>query len=150
MVRTLENLRAQANFSSADFGAPAQWGEHVFRHPLRGEVSGKVFLGKSLGLSGMEVSFGSLPPGASMPFLHAHRQNEELYVFLSGEGEFQVDGEIFPVRGGSAVRVAPAGLRCWRATGSEPLAYLVVQAKAGSLEQATGADGLVPDQAVAW
>ena len=150
MTRQPEHPVTGTAFSSADFGAPSQWGEYVQDHPRRGKVPGKVFLGQLLGLTGMEVSFGSLRPGTSMPFLHAHKQNEELYLVLSGEGEMQVDGERIPLRAGSAVRIAPAGLRCWRATGVEPMAYLVVQAKAGSLEQATGSDGIVPDRPVVW
>jgi len=150
MTRQPEHVRRESLFGSADFGAPAQWAEHVLLHPRLGEVPGKVFLKGILDLTGMEVSLGSLAPGQSMPFLHAHKQNEELYLVLSGEGEMQVDGERIPLRAGSAVRIAPAGLRCWRATGVEPMAYLVVQAKAGSLEQATGSDGIVPDRPVVW
>ena len=150
MSRQPEHLHTGTAFTSADFGAPSQWGEHVLNHPMRGPMPGKVFLGKLLGLTGMEVSFGSLAPGQSIPFLHAHRQNEELYVVLEGTGEMQVDGTVIPLQAGSAVRIAPAGERCWRATGSRPLAYLVVQAKAGSLEQATGSDGLLPDRPVVW
>jgi mannose-6-phosphate isomerase-like protein (cupin superfamily) len=85
-----------------------------------------------------------------MPFLHAHKQNEELYIVLSGQGEMQADGEIVSLREGSAVRIAPSAWRCWRATGTEPMVYLVIQAKAGSLEQATGSDGLLTDQPVVW
>ncbi len=150
MARQLENLRQTAVFSSADFGAPSNWREHVRIHPRLGEVQGKVFLGVPLGLTGMETSFGALLPGESIPYLHAHKQNEELYVVLSGEGEMQVDGDIIQLRAGSAVRVAPSGMRSCRATGSEPMAYLVVQAKAGSLEQATALDGILGAQPATW
>lgn len=150
MARQPEPTGTGAHYRSADFGSPAQWSEYVQDHPRRGRVPGKVFLGQVLGLTGMEVSFGSLVPGASVPFLHAHKQNEELYVVLSGTGEMQVDGERIPLGAGSAVRVDPAGERCWRATGAEPMAYLVIQAKAGSLEQATSTDGIVPDKPVVW
>lgn len=150
MSRQPEHLCRENTFSSADFGAPSQWAEFVMTHPRLGEVPGKVFLGSVLGLTGMEVSLGALRPGQSIPFLHAHKQNEELYLILSGQGEMQVDGQVVPLRAGSAVRIAPAGLRCWRATGDEPLAYLVVQAKDGSLAQAAAADGVVPDRPVVW
>ena len=150
MTRQPEHVRRETLFSSADFGAPAQWSEHVMHHPRLGEVPGKVFLKGTLDLTGMEVSLGSLAPGQSITFLHAHKQNEELYLVLSGQGEMQVDGERIPLGAGSAVRIAPAGVRCWRAIGTEPMAYLVVQAKAGSLEQATGSDGILSDQAVVW
>lgn len=150
MSRQPENLREGKTYRSADFGTPTQWSEFVMHHPGLGPVPGKTFLGKVLGLTGMEVSFGSLAPGRSIPFLHAHRQNEELYVVLAGQGEMQVDGEVIPLRPGSAVRIDPVGVRCWRATGTEPMAYLVVQAQAGSLGQATAADGMIPDRPVMW
>jgi len=145
-----QNLQQSLNFAGADFGAPAQWREHVLDHPRRGKVPGKTFLGEVLGLTGMEVSFGSMLPGESIPFLHAHSQNEELYVIVSGEGEMQVDGQRLPLRPGTAVRIAPAGLRAWRACGSEPMAYVVIQAKAGSLEQATSKDGIRPEVELRW
>lgn len=145
-----EDLRQSAHFAAAQFGSPAQWREFVLDHPRRGKVAGKTFLGEVLGLTGMEVSFGSMLPGESMPFLHAHQQNEELYLIVSGAGEMQVDGERIPLRAGSAVRIDPAGLRAWRATGSEPMAYVVIQAKAGSLEQATSKDGIRPEAELRW
>ncbi len=138
------------NAVQAEFGPSARWRDHSYQHPRLGEVAGKIFIGEALGLTGMEVSLNSLAPGGSAPFLHAHRQNEELYFFLSGEGEYQVDGQVLPVRAGSALRVAPTGMRCWRATGTEPLTFLVIQAKAGSLEQATAKDGIKGDQPPAW
>jgi len=150
MARTPEQLVHATHFSAAGFGSPAQWREFTFAHPRRGELQGKTFLGEVLGLTGMEVSFGAMLPGETSPFLHAHKQNEELYLFLSGEGEMQVDGERIPLRPGTAVRVAQQGHRAWRATGQEPLAYLVIQAKAGSLEQATAKDGIALILPLAW
>ena len=73
--------------------------------------SGKLFVGKDLGLTGCEVSLNRLPAGTSMPFAHAHKKNEELYLVLRGSGIFFVDGEEFPVQEGSLVRIAPAGDR---------------------------------------
>ena len=150
MARQHENILSKANVTCAQFGAPGQWGEHGYVHPRLGEVKGKVFLREPLALTGMEVSLNALPPGGASPFLHAHKQNEELYLFLSGQGEFQVDGEVFPVGPGSALRVAPEGMRAWRSTGSEPLTCVVIQAKAGSLEQATAQDGVLGEGAPVW
>jgi len=145
-----QDLQQSTTFTAAAFGSPDRWREYVQDHPRRGKVEGKTFIGEVLGLTGMEVSFGSMLPGESMPFLHAHKQNEELYLILSGEGEMQVDGERILLRPGTAVRIAPAGLRAWRATGGGPMAYVVIQAKAGSLEQATGQDGIRPEVALTW
>ncbi len=103
---------------------------------------GRVELKEALGLTGCEVSQNVLPAGASVPFLHAHKQNEELYIFLAGEGVIELDGEAVAVRGGDAVRVAPSVMRRVSAGGSE-LRFLCVQAREGSLEQWTMTDGVM-------
>ncbi len=150
MARTPEHLQQSSQFSAAEFGSPAQWREFVLEHARRGQVPGKTFLRQVLGLTGMEVSFGSMLPGEGSAALHAHQQNEELYLFLEGEGEMQVDGERIPLRPGTAVRVAQGGNRAWRATGQKALAYMVIQAKAGSLEQASGADAILSELPLSW
>ena len=33
-----------------------------------------------LSLTGAEVSINSLPAGASVPFIHSHKNNEEIYI----------------------------------------------------------------------
>ena len=96
-----------------------------------------------LNTTSMEVSFGTLAPGCTVPFFHHHKQNEEVYVVLSGEGVFILDGKEEPVASGSIVRVAPSVSRNTKCTGSEPLVYICIQAKAGSLEQYTMGDGVV-------
>lgn len=150
MTREPQSLGSGAHYQAANFGAPGQWSEFLLAHPRLGDIPGKMFLQKQLGLTGMEVSLGSLPPGASMPFLHGHKQNEELYLVISGQGEMQVDGTIIPLQAGTALRIAPAGIRAWRALGAEPMTYLVIQAREGSLDQHTGADGFIPEVPVRW
>jgi hypothetical protein len=75
---------------------------------------GKYFIGKELGLTGSEVSLNRLPAGKGIPFVHAHKLNEELYIVLCGNGIFYVDSEEIPVQEGSLIRVAPAGERALR------------------------------------
>lgn len=104
---------------------------------------GKAFVKDIMGTTSVELSFGSLAPGCSVPFFHHHKQNEEVYVVLSGEGVFILDGKEEPVSSGSIVRVAPSVSRNTRCTGTEPLVYICIQGKAGSLEQYTMADGVV-------
>jgi len=113
-------------------------------------MRGKVWLKSFLKLGGMEVSFGLLPEGAGPSFLHSHKQNEELYLFLSGEGQMLIDGKIIEVSEGSAVRVSPEVVRCWRNTGTANMVYIVIQAKEGSLEQWTGTDGIVSPDKPDW
>ncbi|MDD5287424.1 MAG: cupin domain-containing protein [Desulfuromonadaceae bacterium] len=110
---------------------------------------GKFFIGKELGLTGSEVSLNRLPAGKGMPFVHAHKKNEELYIVLRGNGTFFVDGDEFPVQEGSLIRVAPAGERAYKA-GSEALYFICIQTEAGSLNQATLEDGIRLATTTSW
>ena len=51
-------------------------------------TAGRTELHNALNLTGAEVSLNNLPAGVSIPFVHAHTNNEELYIVLSGEGVF--------------------------------------------------------------
>jgi mannose-6-phosphate isomerase-like protein (cupin superfamily) len=130
-------------------GPIAGWEKLVFEVPGI-KMQGKGFLGARLGLTGSEVSLNAMPPGKAVPFAHAHKKNEELYLFLTGKGEMLLDGKVVPVGPGTAVRVAPPIFRCWRNTGDEPLTCIVMQAKAGSLEEATAADGVGAPEPPRW
>ena len=106
---------------------------------------GKGLIKDILGTSSVELAFGTRAPGTSVPFFHQHRQNEEVYVVLSGEGVFVLDGVEEPVASGSIIRVAPGVSRNTKCTGNTPLVYICIQGKAGSLEQYTMTDGVVEE-----
>ena len=40
-----------------------------------------------LSLTGAEISCNNLPAGVSVPFVHAHKHNEEVYLVLEGEAD---------------------------------------------------------------
>lgn len=89
-------------------------------------------------------------PGQETGFLHTHKNHEELYFFLSGKGEFQVDGDVFPVEEGAVVRVAPAGKRSVRNNGSEPLVMLCVQYRGNTFSADDATDGNILGEPVKW
>ena len=60
----------------------------------------RVELHDSLNLTGAEVSISNLPAGAGVPFVHSHKQNEEIYAVLSGRGTMVVDGETVELQAG--------------------------------------------------
>ena len=99
-------------------------------------------LHETLGLTGCEASYNVLPAGAAVPFVHAHKHNEELYIVTAGAGELYVDGEVSAIKAGDAFAIAPEGHRCLKA-GAEGLTYICVQAKQGSLEGFTMTDGIM-------
>lgn len=112
-----------------------------------GELEKKEFIAQTLGFTGMQVSLNRATPGQASPYLHAHRQHEELYLFLWGTGEFQVDHDVLPVKPGTMIRVAPEGQRAWRNNSSSDLLFIVVQANVGTL---TGQDGIRLDGDPSW
>jgi mannose-6-phosphate isomerase-like protein (cupin superfamily) len=145
-------LRHGPGFSVAHGATFDSMRSHHYTHPLVGRpVPGKVFLRQPLGLTGTEISLNRMSPGQAMPFLHKHRLNEEIYFFIAGDGEFQVNDALFPVAAGSVVRVEPAAARGWRAVGDTPLDYIVMQVPHGGLI-GTGEidDGEVVDQPPLW
>ena len=95
-------------------------------------------------------SFQVFAPGQETGFLHTHKRHEELYFFLGGKGQFQVDGNVFDVEEGSVVRVAPEGRRSVRNNGSVPLIMLCVQYLCGSFDENDAADGDIVHASVQW
>ena len=110
----------------------------------------RIMLKDSMNLTGAEISANCIPAGKSTPFVHAHKRNEEIYLFTGGKGLFWLDGTVLDVREGTAVRVAPAGQRCLKADDSEDLCYFCIQVEANSLVQATREDGLHVDVKPTW
>ena len=94
-----------------------------------------------LGLTGAEISVNSMPAGASVPFVHAHKQNEEIYGILSGKGKAEIDGDVVELQAGDWVRIAPSAKR--RFFAADDITYICVQVKAGSLEGFSGDDGII-------
>jgi len=150
MQPTTPTTEAAPAFTCVHAGPLAGWRQLEFTHPVLGRVPGKHFLQEPLGLTGLEMSLSTIGPGRGIPFLHRHRRNEEVYVFLAGRGQFQVDGTVFDVAEGSVVRVAPSGARAYRNTGDGPLTFVVIQAPAGSGIARTIEDGEPVDEPVTW
>ncbi|PWK10301.1 cupin domain-containing protein [Tumebacillus permanentifrigoris] len=138
------------HFTAAHAGPWEGMMDYVFSPLPQFTFPGKLFLNEAMGLNGMEVSLGVLKPGSGTPYTHAHGENEELYLFVKGTGQFYVDGQVIDVSEGSSVRVAPQGERAWRNNSTEDLYYIVVQAKAGSLEKKTSEDGKIVTPHFQW
>ncbi len=104
---------------------------------------GRVVLHDTLALTGAEVSVNELPAGVSVPFVHTHKNNEEIYVVLSGKGFLFIDGDEFEIKEGDAFRIDPKGERCIKADNASSLRFICVQAKAKSLDSYTESDGII-------
>jgi mannose-6-phosphate isomerase-like protein (cupin superfamily) len=111
---------------------------------------GKLFLRDLLGSAGLEVSLNVVPPGKGVPFLHRHRQNDELYLVVGGRGQFLVDGECIDVAEGSALRISPPAARAWRNHTDAPLYFLCLQYRADSEVRGGTRDGQRAEGTPAW
>ncbi len=103
--------------------------------------NGKAFLHDPLVLTSCEISVNCVPSGYKVPFNHKHKQNEEIYIFIKGQGTVEIDGEKLNVQEGTVVAVAPSAARTLSNTGSSELQFICIQAKANSLEQFGMTDG---------
>jgi mannose-6-phosphate isomerase-like protein (cupin superfamily) len=141
-----------ADYSAAHLGSllSLMRYEYTFAALDNRKVPGKVFLKEPLQLTGAEISYNCFPPGAAMPFSHQHREHEEIYLFLSGQGEFMVNEALFAIAEGSVVRVSTGGIRAYRNTGAEDLRFIVLQVKQDSLQQGTIDDGIRLPGKVGW
>ena len=97
----------------------------------------------ALSLTGAEVSINCLPAGESVPFVHAHKENEEIYGILSGKGKVILDGETIALTAGDWLRIAPAGKRQFFADADTPITYLCIQVRENSLEAYTAGDAIL-------
>ena len=149
-MKDIKTIASAANFSAISVGALNELGDYVLELGPEVKIPGKVFGGAALGATGSEFSFQVFQPGTESGFLHTHKNHEELYFFLSGKGEFQVDGEVFPIAEGSVVRVNPAGKRSVRNNGTTPLVMLCVQYRGNTFTSEDAADGVILNEEVKW
>jgi len=94
------------------------------RHGERYVVK-KGRMGPAIGLTKLGCTLHVVPAGkCAFPF-HAHHVIEELFVILSGAGEYRFGGETFPVKAGDVLG-APAGKTRHQIvnTGTEEMRYL--------------------------
>ena len=103
----------------------------------------RVELHDQIGVTGAEVSINNLAAGKCVPFVHAHKQNEEIYVVLSGRGKAVIDGEEIELAAGDWIRISPEGKRQFFAANDSAICYACIQVKAGSLEGYTKTDGII-------
>jgi mannose-6-phosphate isomerase-like protein (cupin superfamily) len=141
--------KSNANYAIKEAGPLTSWPSYKVELPGI-EIPGKLFLKEMLGLTGCEISINSMEPGDGMPIYHSHNENEEVYMFIGGRGQVQVDGDTIDVKEGSIVRISPNGERVWRNNGDEPLIYIIIQTRENSLTQYGVPDANIPDKEIVW
>lgn len=102
------------NLDEVEDAAPAngfgeRWEARVARTDLQAERTG--------------LTHFRLRPGKRSPFVHRHREAEEVYVVLSGSGRIKLGAEVREVGELDAIRIAPELPRAFEA-GPEGLELL--------------------------
>jgi uncharacterized cupin superfamily protein len=107
-----------------------------------GEGPGFRKVRSALGVTAFGVNAVVLPPSWETP-RHYHERQEELYLVLDGEIEFDFgDGEKHTLGPGGLARVAPTTLRSLRNTSANSEATYFCVGGAGGY---VGRDGIRPD-----
>lgn len=107
------------------------------------EQDARTELHDKLSLTGAEISINNLPAGASVPFIHAHKNNEEIYAVLSGKGKAVIDGETVELAAGDWIRISSMGRRQFFAAEDTAISYICIQVKENSLDSYTRDDAIV-------
>lgn len=124
----VQTVSEGTNYTAVNIGKFSDLSQYELKKP-DGKVmcTGKVFIGNDAKMTGSEISYTTIPPGGTTPFFHLHHKHEEVYLFISGSGECQIDSKVFPIEEGSVVRVGTEASRGLKNTGKVPLVYLCVQ-----------------------
>ncbi len=139
-----QNAAEGKNFKKVDLGSFTDLGKYIMENKeLNMKNEGKLFLHDLLGLSGCEISLNYAPAGYKVPFKHTHKQNEEVYIVLKGNGVFEIDDEKINIEEGSVLKVSPDGIRTMENTSDTEMIFMVIQTKENSLEQFTLTDAQI-------
>ena len=107
------------------------------------ESANRSELHDALTLTGAEISLNTLPAGTNVPFIHAHKMNEEIYGILAGQGKVIIDGEEIPLSAGDWLRISPAAKRQFFAAEDSAISFICIQTKENSLEAFTAGDAVI-------
>ncbi len=94
----------------------------------------------ALGCEQAGFSYQRIAPSFRQPFGHSHKEQEEIYVLVSGGARVKLDDEIVELEPWDAVRIAPGVMRCVEAgpDGAELLLYGAPKTAGQDAELTTG------------
>jgi quercetin dioxygenase-like cupin family protein len=123
---TKRNLKGEVEDVAPKFGLGPDMEYRPAREPLEGEQSA--------------VSYLRLAAGFRMPFAHHHKEQEEIYVLLSGSATLNLDGEKVELVPLDVTRIAAETIRCLEAgpDGCELLLYGAPNVGSGDAEMHDG------------
>src|SRR6266511_173376 len=97
------NLKEEVDDQAPNFGLSPNLETRMARVPLGMENSG--------------VSYIRIAPGFRIPFAHKHKQQEEVYILVSGNARIKIEDEVRDMKQWDAVRVHRDTVRGFEAGG---------------------------------
>jgi mannose-6-phosphate isomerase-like protein (cupin superfamily) len=94
---TLKNLKQDVEDSAVEYGLSPALEARFAREPLETAKTA--------------VSYLRLAPGERVPWGHTHKQQEEVYIVVSGSGRIKLDEELVDLGQWDAVRIPPQTMR---------------------------------------
>ncbi len=110
----------------------------------------RVELHNLLGLTGCEISINELPAKAAVPFVHAHKQNEEVYGVLGGKGQLYIDGQVVDIKAGDWFVIRPNGHRAIHPSADEGLNSTSIQTKSERRQELPARPALILEEKTPW
>ena len=124
-------------FQVLQIGAIDEWRSHYGGFRPESSRDGRRVVDHELVTQYIGITANSYEPGEEAGYWHSHAALEEVYVFLTGQGEMGLDDVVQPVGPGTVIRVGQNVMRSWRATPDtpEPLTWLCIRAGGVELER---------------
>jgi mannose-6-phosphate isomerase-like protein (cupin superfamily) len=103
MTYTKVNLKDDVQDQAPGFGLPPGVEARFATDDLKLEQGG--------------VGYERFAPNFRLPFGHTHKEQEEVYVVVSGSGRVKIDDEVVEFRQWDTFRMPPGTWRCFEAGG---------------------------------
>lgn len=107
------------------------------------ENAPRIELHDKLKLTGAEISINTISAGECVPFIHFHKQNEEIYYIISGSGKAIIDNEEINLVTGDWLKISSIAERQFFASKDNSISYICIQTKENSLQGFTENDAII-------
>lgn len=145
-----KETQASNDYSKIDLGTFSKLAENIFQPSPNFKIDGKKFVKDELGLTSAEISFNTMKPNTAIPFIHKHKENEEIYIGIKGKGQLLLNDNYIDIKEGTIVRVATNTERAIRNNTKDLFTFIVIQAKENSLGGSTASDGYGIEKKPNW
>lgn len=142
--------QTSSDYSKIELGKLSNLAENVFQPSPDFKIDGKKFIKDELGLTSSEISFNTMESNTAIPFIHKHKENEEVYIGIKGKGQLLLNDNYVDIGEGTIVRVATNTERAIRNNSDDTFTFIVIQAKENSLEGSTTSDGYGIEKKPNW